>query len=123
MVLAACAPRCSHRVWLHAQLWLLGAILAPEARTVTAAWRVMGLATEHRFTNYRRVLNRATWSARQGSRILLGLLLMLLVPAEAAIVLGADETLERRSGRKITSQAAIAMRSAPPRSTSSAALV
>ena len=59
----------------------------------------MGLALERRFTNYHRVLNRATWSARQGSRILLGLLLTVLVPQGATIVFGADDTVERRSGR------------------------
>src|ERR671931_1876456 len=101
LVLAPFAPLFSHRVWLHAQLLLLGAILAPKARTVTAALHVMGLATERRFTNYHRVLNRATWSARQGSRILLGLLITLLVPPGATIVLGADDTVERRTGRKI----------------------
>src|ERR671930_548154 len=75
LVLASFAPLFSHRVWLHAQLLLLGAVLAPRPRTVTAALRAMGLATERRFTNYHRVLNRAIWSARQGSRILLGLLI------------------------------------------------
>jgi DDE superfamily endonuclease len=59
---------------------------------------------ERRFTNYHRVLNRATWSARQGSRILLSLLVTLLVPPEATIVLGADDTVERRSGRKINAK-------------------
>jgi hypothetical protein len=54
------APLFSHRVWLHVQVLLVGAILAPGARTVTAALRVMGLAAERRFTNYYRVLNRAT---------------------------------------------------------------
>jgi hypothetical protein len=104
LVLAPFAPLFSQRVWLHAQRLLLGAILAPGARTVTAALRVMGLATERGFTNYHRVLNRATWSARQGSRILLELLITLLVPAGATIVLGADDTVERRSGRKITAK-------------------
>ena len=80
LVLAPFAPLFSHRVWLHAQVLLLGAMLAPGARTVTAALRVMGLAMERHFTNYHRVLNRATWSARHGSRILLGLLITLLVP-------------------------------------------
>jgi hypothetical protein len=61
----------------------------------------MGLAMEPWFTTYHRVLNRARWSARQGSCILLGLLLTLLVPPGATIVLGADDTLERRGGRKI----------------------
>jgi hypothetical protein len=104
LVLAPFAPLFSNRVWRHAQLLLLGAILTPGARTVTAALRAMGLATEHRFTNYHRVLNRATWSALQGSRILLGLLVALLVPPGATIVLGADDTVERRSGRKITAK-------------------
>jgi DDE superfamily endonuclease len=101
LVLAAFAPLFSDRVWIHAQRLLVGAILAPGAHTVTAALRVMGLATERRFTNYHRVLNRATWSARQGSRILLGLLVICLVPSGATIVLGADDAVERRSGRKI----------------------
>ena len=101
LVLAPFAPLFSPRVWRHAQVLLLGAMLASGARTVTAALRVMGLSCERHFTNYHRVLNRATWSARQGSRILLGLLMLLLVPPGATLVLGADDTVERRTGRKI----------------------
>jgi DDE superfamily endonuclease len=100
-VLAPFAPLFSQRVWRHAQVLLLGAMLAPGARTVTTALRVMGLSCERHFTNYHRVLNRATWSARQGGRILLGLLVTLLVCPGATIVLGADDTVERRTGRKI----------------------
>jgi hypothetical protein len=99
--LAPFAPLFSHRVWLHAQLLLLGAMLAPGARTVTASLRAMGLATERRFTNDHRVLNRATWSARQGSQMLWGFLITCLVPPGATVVLGADDTVERRGGRKI----------------------
>ena len=65
-VLAPFAPLFSDRVWRHAQVLLLGAMLAPGARTVTTALRVMGLAGERRFTNDHRVLNRAIWSARHG---------------------------------------------------------
>src|SRR6266498_3867185 len=104
LVLAPLAPLFSPRVWVHVHVLLLGAILAPRARTVTAALRVMGLATERHFTNYHRVLNRATWSARQASRILLGVLITWLVPPGATIVFGADDTVERRSGRKITAK-------------------
>jgi DDE superfamily endonuclease len=104
LVLAPFAPLFSQRVWRHAQVVLLGAMLAPGARTVTAALRVMGLSCERHFTNYHRVLNRATWSALQGSQILLGLLITLLVPPGATIVLGADDTVERRTGRKIKGQ-------------------
>src|SRR6266542_2283231 len=104
LVLAPFAPLFSHLVWPHAQLLLLGAILAPGTRTVTAALRVMGLAMERRFTNDHRVLNRATWSARQAGRILLGPLVPCLVPQGAPIVLEADDTVERRSGRQITAK-------------------
>jgi hypothetical protein len=104
LVLAPFAPLFSERVWCHTQVLLLGAILAPRARTVTAALRVMGFATERHFANYHRVLNRATWSARHASRILLGLLITGFVPPGATIVLGADDTVERRNGRKITAK-------------------
>ncbi|MGH8055638.1 MAG: transposase, partial [Candidatus Entotheonellia bacterium] len=76
-------------------------MLAPGARTVTAALRVMGLSAERHFTHDHRVLNRATWSGRHASRMLLGLLLTCVVPSGATVVLGADDTVERRSGRKI----------------------
>jgi DDE superfamily endonuclease len=104
LVLAPLAPLFSTRVWCHVQLLLLGAMLAHGPRTVTAALQVMGLTRERRFTNYHRVLSRATCSARQGSRILLGLLITRLVPAEATIVLGADDTVERRDERKIKAE-------------------
>ena len=101
VLLAPFAQLFSERVWLHAQVLVGGAILAPGKRTVTSCLRVMGLAWERHFTTYHRVLNRAQWSALQASKILLGVLVLLLVPLGAAIVLGADDTVERRSGRKI----------------------
>jgi hypothetical protein len=70
LVLAPLAPLLSHRVWLHAPLLRLGALLTPGPRTVTAALRVMGRARERRVANDQRVFNRATWSAGQGSRML-----------------------------------------------------
>src|SRR5262245_29351315 len=81
----------SDRVWLHAQVLVGGAILAPGKRTVSSCLRVMGLVWEYHFTNYHRVLNRATWSARQASKILLGLIVLVLVPAGVPLVLGADD--------------------------------
>src|SRR5215212_10701290 len=41
-VLASFAPLFSKRVWQHAQLLLVGAILAPGRRTVGSALRAMG---------------------------------------------------------------------------------
>jgi hypothetical protein len=101
VVLAPFAQLFSDRVWVHAQVLVLGALLTPGKRTVSSCLRVMGLAWEEHFTNYHRVLNRATWSALQASRILLGLLVQVMVPSGATIVLGADDTIERRSGREI----------------------
>jgi hypothetical protein len=43
LVLAPFAPLFSDRVWGHAHVLLLGAMLTPGPRTVTAALRAMGL--------------------------------------------------------------------------------
>ncbi len=67
---APCAPLVSARVWRHAHVLLLGAMLTPGSRPVTGALRVMGLALERRVTHDHRVLNHAPWSARHGSRML-----------------------------------------------------
>ena len=95
----------SERVWEWAKVLLTGAILAPGKRTVTAALRVMGLSNETQFQNYHRVLNRATWSSHALSRILLRLLLRAFVPADAPVVVGLDEHIERRRGAKIAAKA------------------
>jgi DDE superfamily endonuclease len=82
---------------------LVGAVLCRGARTVTAVLRAVGLSQEQRFEKYHRVLNRARWSGLHGSQILLGMLVTLL-PATWPIVVGTDDTLERRRGRKITAK-------------------
>ncbi|HLZ57559.1 MAG TPA: transposase [Ktedonosporobacter sp.] len=94
----------SERVWEWAKVLLVGAILAPGERTVTAILRVMGEHFEQQFQNYHRVLNRARWSSRALSRILLLLLVRLFVPADAPIMIGIDETIERRRGAKIAAK-------------------
>lgn len=94
----------SERVWEWAKILLIGAILAPGKRTVTAALRVMGLSNEAQFQNYHRVLNRDQWSSRQLSRILLRILVRTFVPPEQPIVLGLDDHIERRRGAKIAAK-------------------
>ena len=92
------------RTWEHAQVLLVGAILAPGQRTVTAALRVMGRSHESHFQNYHRVLSRATWSGRHLSELLLMLLLHAFVPDDAPVIVGVDETIERRRGPKIAAR-------------------
>jgi len=103
-VLAPFAPLFSKRVWQHAQLLLMGAILATGRRTVGSALRAMGLDHEKRFHRYHRVLSRARWSSLEASRILLGLLLETFVVGKGPLILGVDETLERRWGKKISAR-------------------
>lgn len=94
------APLFSKPVWQHAQVLLVGALLAVGQRTVTAALRLMGLAEEKHFQNYHRVLNRARWSALAASRRLLRLLVETFAP-QGVLVCGLDATIERRRGAQI----------------------
>jgi len=103
-VLLPFVPLFSERVWRHAQVLLIGAILAPGARTVSSALRAMGLDQEKHFHRYHRVLSRASWSSLKVSRVLLGLLVETFVPEGSPLVVGIDETLERRYGRKISAR-------------------
>src|SRR5215217_1825010 len=102
--LAPFAPLFSRRVWQHAQVLLMGAILAPGSRTVSSALRAMGLEQEKRFHRYHRVLSHASWSSLKASRVLLGLLVEMFVPEGDPLIVGIDETLERRYGRKISAR-------------------
>ena len=90
----------SARVWHHAQVLLVGAILSPMQRTVAAAMRVMGLSESRHFINYHRVLSRAVWRGCKASQILL-LQLIAVFATSGVIVLGLDDTLERRRGKQI----------------------
>src|ERR1041384_8476011 len=98
--LAQFAPLFNPSVWYHAQILLVGAILTPGKRTATAILSSMGLRHSPHFQNYHRVLNRARWSSRTLSRILLQVVLTVFVP-QGPVILGLDDTLERRRGEKI----------------------
>ncbi len=102
--LAPFAPLFSKRVFRYAQVLLIGAILAPGRRTVSSALRAMGLDQHKRFHRYHRVLSRASWSIQEASRVLLRLLVETFVPEGGPLVVGIDETLERRWGKKIAAK-------------------
>lgn len=64
----------------------------------------MGLAQSKQFHRYHRILNRAVWSGREAGRVLPGLLVGTFVPDGEPLVIGVDETLERRWGKKIAAK-------------------
>jgi hypothetical protein len=99
-ILAAFAPLFSDRAWVKAQILAVGAILTTGNRTVCSVLRVMGLSQERHFTNYHRVLNRDAWSCLAAGQVLLGLI-VAVIPPDWPITLAVDDTIERRSGRRI----------------------
>ena len=90
-------------IWGRAPLLIEGALLAVHRRTVSAALRAVGRNHASDFARYHRVLNQARWSARAAARVLLGLLVATFAPS-GPVVIGVDDTLERRWGKRITAR-------------------
>src|SRR6201995_3688858 len=91
------------RTWRHAQMLLLGGLLTPGPRTVCAILRMVGLRWERHFVSYHRVLNRAVWRSRISTRLLFDMLLAAFVP-RGPVLLGIDDTIERRRGKRISAK-------------------
>ena len=90
-------------VWDRVLVLVAGVVLAPGKRTVTSALRIMGLDTISNFTGYHQVLNRARWNPRKIGHRLLRLILDRLVP-DGPVVIGIDDTIERRWGPMIAAR-------------------
>jgi hypothetical protein len=90
--------------WSNVLVLLAGVILAPGRRTVTAALRILGRDRDPDFCTFHRILNRAAWSSRAVARQLLLLLVKAFVPSGAPVVIGLDDTIERRWGAKISAR-------------------
>ena len=86
--------------WANLVVLAAGAVLSPGRHTVAAALSSMGLRGATTFTTYHRVLNRSRWSGQAVARCLLGLLVAAFVPS-GPVVVGIDETIERRWGPRI----------------------
>jgi len=86
--------------WANLLVLTAGAVLCPGRRTVTAALSSVGLREAATFTNFHRVLNRSRWSGQAVAHCLLGLLVAVFVPS-GPVVVGIDETIERRWGARI----------------------
>jgi len=86
--------------WNHVLVLVAGAVLAPGKRTVTQALRVMGLGDDPGFGRYHEVLNRGRWDTHALARRLLLHVLDRFLPA-GPVVIGIDDTIERRRGPRI----------------------
>ena len=90
-------------VWRHVLVLVGGALLAPGRRTVAAALRVMGLGEVAGFAVYHRVLSQGQWCSRAIAHRLLLLLVAAFVP-DGPVVVGLDDTIERRWGARIAAR-------------------
>ncbi len=102
-LLAPFAHLFTRPTWGRVPVLVEGTLLAPHRRTVSAALRAAGQDRRPGFACYHRVPNRARWSARAAA----GVLLKLLVAAFASdgpVVIGVDDTLERRWGKRIAAR-------------------
>src|SRR3954463_10431762 len=80
-----------------------GTVLAPGPRTGSAAPSVLGPGEGADFARFHGVPTRARWSGQALARILLRWLVAVFVP-DGPVVVGIDETIERRWGPKITAR-------------------
>jgi DDE superfamily endonuclease len=90
--------------WSNVLVLLAGVILAPGRRTVTTALRILGRDRDPDFCTFHRILNRAAWSSRAVAGQLLIALIKAFVPSGAPVVIGLDDTIERRWGPKISAR-------------------
>ncbi len=90
-------------VWDHVLVLVAGMVLTPGKRTVSAALRVMGLAQAGDFALYHHVLSQARWNSRAIARKVLTLILDRFLPG-GPLVIGIDDTIERRRGAKIAAR-------------------
>lgn len=89
--------------WQRLRVLVTGAILTTQRRTVAAALRVMGRGGDTGFSRYHDVLSRSRWSALAAARPLLVWLVATFVPT-GPVVIGLDDTIERRCGAKIAAR-------------------
>jgi SRSO17 transposase len=81
---------------------LVGGMIAQPARhTVCGMWQAAGLAGVRHHARGHRFFGRARWDPAQVSLVLLGLVVDRLVGPAAPVLIAVDDTLFRRSGRRV----------------------
>jgi hypothetical protein len=79
---------------------ILGAILSPRHRTVTAMLRAVGPLARGHWSDFHRVLCRASWSCRPLGKVLAAMVLEL-IPADQPVVCPVDDTTPQRKGKHV----------------------
>jgi hypothetical protein len=100
-LLAAFGPCFTQPTFRTFQALVAGFLTQPGQRTVTGMLVGARLAGRRHHDLAYRFFATACWSADQLGLTLLDLIAAMLVPADAAVVLVVDDTLWRRSGRKL----------------------
>ena len=102
-VIVIFSPVFSRPVWQHVKVLLTGVVVTPGKWTGTAIRQIIGCRAASDFQTYHRVLNRPVWSPLKASRLLLRLLVAVFTPP-GVVVLGLNDTSERRRGEQITAK-------------------
>jgi len=89
--------------WRHLLVLVCGTLLAPGRRTVAAALRIMGLGEAAGFAVHHRVLSHGHWCSRAVAHRLLLLLVAAFAPG-GPVVVGLDDSIERRWGARIAAR-------------------
>jgi hypothetical protein len=100
-LLVAFAPCFTARTFPTFQALVAGFLAQPGLRTVTGTLTGAGLAGRRHHDLAYRFFASAGWCPDQLGLVLLDLITAVLVAADAPIVLAVDDTLWRRTGRKI----------------------
>ena len=88
------------RTWKKSLVLVMGVLLAPGKRTVSSCLRITGYAECKAFSTFHQVLNRARWESHELARQLLHVLVIALVRS-GPVIIGVDDTIERRWGPKV----------------------
>ena len=90
--------------WSNVLVLLAGAILAPGRRTVSAVLRILGRECDRDFSTFHRILDpRSVVIPGRGAPAAY-VLVKAFVPSGAPVVIGLDDTIERRWGAKISAR-------------------
>ena len=91
----------SRPLWIKVHKLVIGTFLCIGPRRISTILRVLGLNKDRGYCRFHRVLNRDKWNSLACAKTLLQQLISRFVKSGKPLLMGIDETLERRKGKKI----------------------